>query len=302
MMAPSHSLSVVIPAYNEAIRLPPYLLSIREYLERTLAGNYEVVVVDDGSQDGLSDLLEKRRVEWPQLCLHRHRANRGKGAAVRTGMLAARGTFLLFADADGATPIEEEQLLRAALAGGADLAIGSRLLDDGAFKRSKRLLSRDLAGRSFAWLVRQFLGLPLRDTQCGFKMFRREAGQTLFRLCREPGYLFDLEVLIRAQQLGFRTAEVPVRWRDVPGSKVRLLRDGWKMARGLWTLWRDRRESSLPAATTPPGPLHFPVYTRLADPFPNNGDFPISSPLGVPNARTPGTPPTHPPGDTAARR
>jgi dolichyl-phosphate beta-glucosyltransferase len=236
MPVPSHSLSVIIPAYNEAIRLPPYLLLIRDYLERTLGGNYEVIVVDDGSRDGLSDLLEQQCVEWPQLCLHRHRTNRGKGAAVRTGMLAACGTILLFADADGATSIEEEQLLRNALAGGADIAIGSRLLDDGPFKRSKRLLSRDLVGRSFAWLVRQLFGLPLRDTQCGFKMFRRETGQTLFHLCREPGYLFDLEVLIRSQQLGFQITEVPVRWRDVPGSKVRLLRDGWKMVRGLWAL------------------------------------------------------------------
>jgi dolichyl-phosphate beta-glucosyltransferase len=145
---------------------------------------------------------------------------------------------LVFADADGATPIAEEQRLRAALADGAVVAIGSRHFAGNAADRGKRLVGRGVAGKCFARLVRRLFGLSVLDTQCGFKMFRREAGQFLFRLCRESGYLFDLEVLVRARRLCFQIAEVPVSWRDVPGSKVRLLRDGWRMASGLWALRR----------------------------------------------------------------
>ena len=243
-MTPPPLLSVVIPAYNEAVRLPPYLSAIREYLDRTLSGRYEVVIVDDGSCDGSSDLLARWRAGWPQLSILRHRANRGKGAAVCSGMLAARGTYVVFADADGATPIEEERLLRAALAGGADVAVGSRGIADDVTNRCRRVGCRGPVGKCFAWLVRRFFCLSVRDTQCGFKMFRQEASRALFHLCREPGYLFDLEVLFRAQQLGFRTKEVPVRWREMPDSKVRLLRDGWKMAVGLWALRRRLRRSA----------------------------------------------------------
>ena len=230
-------LSLVIPAFNEGQRLPPLLHRVRPYLIRTYGTGYEVLVVDDGSWDDLGRRLGPLRAGWPELLCLRHTLNQGKGAAVRTGVLAARGRLILFSDADGATPFEEESHLRRTIEAGADVAVGSRLLPGPSVSRS-RTWCRNLTGSAFSRLVRAVSGLPVRDTQCGFKMFRREVGQRLFRLCREPGYLFDIEVLALAWRLGYRIAEVPVRWNEMPGSKVRLLRDGWEMAWGLLRLRR----------------------------------------------------------------
>jgi dolichyl-phosphate beta-glucosyltransferase len=243
-------LSLVIPAYNEVSRLPLYLAAIRGYLGAEGAPTCEVIVVDDGSSDGLSGILGQLATDWPQLCLVRHDRNRGKGAAVRTGMLAAAGDWLLFADADGATPIEEEGKLRWALERGADIAVGSRVLG-GAASLAARVWHRRLCGRVFAWAVRGLLGLPVRDPQCGFKMFRREVGLRLFGPCRDEGYLFDLEILAGACDLGYRITEIPVRWAEVPGSKVRLMRDGWRMVRGLWCLRRRPRTELARSALVP---------------------------------------------------
>jgi len=189
-------LSVILPAYNEAQRLPPYLATVKEYVETGRGGAYEVIVVDDGSDDGLDKVVKAWQADWPALRLIAHSVNRGKGAAVRTGMLAARGKRLLFADADGATPIAEEGKLRAALEAGADLAVGSRLLAAAGIRR-RRTLARSLAGRLFAALARWWLGVSVRDPQCGFKMFRRDAARELFHRSCEPGYLFDLELMNR---------------------------------------------------------------------------------------------------------
>jgi dolichyl-phosphate beta-glucosyltransferase len=244
-------MSLVIPAYNEAKRLPPYLTSVRSYLDATFPGLYEVIVVDDGSRDDLPSILEQARQSWPELSVLGHPTNRGKGAAVRKGMLAANGHWLLFADADGATPIEEERELRRALEQGADIAVGSRMrMRTGS--PADRVWLRELCSRLFSRVVRGFLGLSVRDSQCGFKMFRQETGRQLFGPCCEAGYLFDLEILARARDLGYRIAEIPVRWIDVAGSKVRLVRDGWRMVLGLWRLRRRRRaEAARPAATLP---------------------------------------------------
>jgi dolichyl-phosphate beta-glucosyltransferase len=233
------SLSLVIPAYNEAGRLPPYLHAVRDYLGTGAAPSCEVIVVDDGSSDDLAGALGPLIAGWPQLRLVRHDRNKGKGAAVRTGMLEAAGDWLLFADADGATPIEEEEKLRRAIENGADIAVGSRMLR-ASLSPATRGWYRGLSGRLFAGMVRRLFGLPVRDSQCGFKMFRREVGRRLFGPCRETGYLFDLEILARGRELGYRIAEIPVRWREVPGSKVRLFRDGWKMVVGLWRLRREQ--------------------------------------------------------------
>lgn len=241
-------LSVVLPAYNEATRLPRYLRAARPYLAGAFSDDYEVLVVDDGSEDGLAAEVGRLGVGWPQLTLLHHEHNQGKGAALRTGMAAAQGEVLLFADADGATPIEEEAKLRAEISRGAALAVGSRLLDSpgGAVSRSWR---RDLPGRAFALLARSLFHLPVWDTQCGFKMFRREVVAPLLRVSRQDGYLFDLEVLAWASRLRYRIAEVPVRWRDVPGSKVRLCRDGWCMLRGTWQLYRTfQRTAAAPTS------------------------------------------------------
>jgi dolichyl-phosphate beta-glucosyltransferase len=235
----STSLSLVVPAYNEARRLPPYLVSVRGYLDTHYPGDYEVIVVDDGSGDGLSEALSGFTADWRELVVVRHPANRGKGAAVRTGMLAAHGRRLLFADADEATPIDQEAGLSQALAAGADVAVGSRLVAAPGVTRRRTHL-RALAGRLFAHLARWCLGISVRDTQCGFKMFRSEVGRKLFSLSRETGYLFDLELLMWADHFAYRVVEVPVNWAEVPGGHLSLAREFGRILPGLWRLRRRR--------------------------------------------------------------
>lgn len=229
--------SLVLPAYNEAGRLPGYLAEVRPYLDARYPSAHEVIVVDDGSRDRLADCLAPLVAGWAAFRLLHHPVNRGKGAAVRTGILAARGELLLFADADGATPIGEERRLAEAIAQGADVAIGSRLAAGPGVRRQRQWF-RELTGRAFAWLARRTLRLGVRDTQCGFKMFRREAGQRLFSLSAEPGFLFDLEILALAQRLGYRVAEVAVNWSEKPGGHFHPAR---QLPRVLAELWRIRR-------------------------------------------------------------
>jgi dolichyl-phosphate beta-glucosyltransferase len=245
----SIELSLVIPALNEAGRLPAYLDAIAEYLPSAIRGRYEVLVVDDGSCDGTDRLVMRRAEIWPELALLRHPVNRGKGAAVRTGMLASRGRVVLFADADGACPIGEEALLRAAIENGADLAVGSRTM--ALASECDRPPHRRLVAAAFTTLRQTLLPLPVQDTQCGFKMFRGDVGRRLFESVVESGYLFDLEILVLAARCGHRIDEVPVRWTEQPGSKVSLVRDSWRMIRGLLRL---RRAVGLAtAAGTVPG-------------------------------------------------
>jgi dolichyl-phosphate beta-glucosyltransferase len=228
-------LSVIIPAYNEARRLPPFLADLRRYCDGQFQSDYEVIVVDDGSTDGMHEVLEEWVGRWGQLSLIRHLENRGKGAAVRTGLGAAAGGLLLVADADGSAPIEEESKLRGAIRDGADVAVGSRLLK-GDPAGARRGVVRAVTGLAFAWVVRRLFGLSVRDTQCGFKLFRRAVAHRVLPACLEIGYLIDVELLAWAHKLGYQVVEVPITWREVSGSKVRLVRDGVKMLRGLLRL------------------------------------------------------------------
>ena len=242
---PEIALSLVIPALDEARRLPPYLQSVRAYLDGSFRQPYEVIVVDDGSRDDTAMIVEHLAAEWPQLRLLRHSKNEGKGAAVRTGVLAASGEFVLFADADGATPIEEHARLAAAIAADhdygymvpADVAVGSRLAADPAVRRSRRWY-RGLTGKLFAFVARRVLRIPVLDTQCGFKMFRAAAGRRLFTALTETRYLFDLELLVLARRFGLRVVEVPIRWHEVPGGHLRPLRELPRIIAGLWRLRR----------------------------------------------------------------
>jgi len=232
-------LSIVIPAHNEAGRILPYLKAITEYCGHERR-SYEVLVVDDGSTDGTSGVVQGlaetcRAVRLLQLptCL-------GKGAAVRYGMQSAVGSLQLFADADGATPIQELARLERTLAEGADIAIGSRALAARLpeFAVHARVY-RSVLGSLFNAAVRHG-GIPgISDTQCGFKLFRRPVAQDLFSYVSINGFGFDLELLYLAQQRGYRIAEVPVNWSDQPGSKVRVIRDGLIMLRDLTVIRRN---------------------------------------------------------------
>ena len=228
--------SVVIPAYNEARRLPRYLDTVVAYFDGR-GEPCEVIVVDDGSTDDTAAVVERMGQHHAAVTVIRSGRNEGKGAAVRSGMLAARGRWRLFADADGATPITEVKRLEAALAAGADVAIGSRGLSDASvFLETRR--HRVLAGRIFNWLLRRVGLRGIHDSQCGFKAFTARAADTLFPRIATRGFGFDVELLFRARAVGFAIAEIAVNWADQPGSKSSVLRDGPRM---MWQILRARR-------------------------------------------------------------
>lgn len=243
------ALSVVIPAYNEAARVGPYLDAVRNHLDAAYPADYEVVVVDDGSADDTAGLVRRAAARWPQLRLVGHPANRGKGAAVRTGVFAAAGRRVLFADADGATPITEEWRLSAAVANGAAVAIGSRYTPGPGVSRSRNV-RRAAAGSAFRFAARSLVGVGVADTQCGFKMFTADAARALFTAGGETGYLFDVELLALAERFGYGVSEVAINWSEQPGSKVRIVRDSLRMFAGLWRLRRQMRTVTAPAVAT----------------------------------------------------
>jgi glycosyltransferase involved in cell wall biosynthesis len=229
--APALQVSIVIPARNEERRLPASLERIHAYLrQRNLSA--EVLVVDDGSADRTADVARTFADRLPALqVLSTDPSFRGKGAAVRAGMLASRGRYALFTDADLSAPIEEADKLWLALETH-EVAIGSRAVD-------RKLIAvhqsrvRELAGILFNRFVRLLTGLPIADTQCGFKAFRREIIEPVFRPQRIAGFGFDPEILFLAKRRGFRIAEVPVRWAHDADSKVRVLSDGLRMGAQL---------------------------------------------------------------------
>jgi dolichyl-phosphate beta-glucosyltransferase len=227
--------SVVVPAFNEAHRLPRYLVEILAYFDGR-NDDYEVLIADDGSTDGTVDAVAAVAAGHPAVRTLRQDRNEGKGAAVRRGMLAARGDYRLFADADGATPIGEIKRLEAALADGADVALGSRARPDPSVSVVARP-HRVAAGRLFSWLVRRLVIPGVLDSQCGFKAFTAAAARDLFGRLSTTGFAFDVELLLLARAAGYRVAEVPVNWSDQPGSKVRVLTNGPGM---LWQIARAR--------------------------------------------------------------
>jgi dolichyl-phosphate beta-glucosyltransferase len=230
-MAETIELSVVIPAYNEESRIAPTVRDIIDYC-RSRSGGFEVILVDDGSQDGTTTVGRQLCAVYPELRLIRLAANHGKGYAVRTGVVNAVGRLILFTDADGATPIGEIERLESALAAGADVVVGSRALRaDGVEVRAK--LYRHLIGRTFHFLVERLTDGGVKDTQCGFKLFQARAAQDLFSRMRMNGFSFDVEVLVMARRRGYRITEVPVNWSHRPGSKVRLTLDSFRMAADL---------------------------------------------------------------------
>jgi dolichyl-phosphate beta-glucosyltransferase len=224
-------LSVVVPAYNEEERLPRTLARLDEYYSAQ-DYDFDVVVVSDGSRDGTVELVREFAKTHPHFSVVDSQPNRGKGYAVRQGMLEATGELVLFCDADLATPQEETEKLLAHIRDGAHIAIGSRPLHDSKLER-RQPLYRELLGRAFNKVVQLLAVKGIDDTQCGFKMFTQAASQAVFSRCKLDGFSFDFESLMVARDLGYRTDEVPIRWSHQEGSKVVLLRDGPRMLRDL---------------------------------------------------------------------
>jgi dolichyl-phosphate beta-glucosyltransferase len=228
-------LSIVIPAYNEQARLPRTVLETLHWCTAERI-NFELILADDGSRDetlALARLFEESDARIRALaCPHM-----GKGATVRMGILNAKGRFVLFMDADGATPLNEIPKLLAALEQGRDVAIGSRVVQHPGEIEVKTSSLRRYVGRSFALFANLFAVEGIGDTQCGFKMFRREAAAAIFSRQKTVGFAFDVEILFIAHRLGLSISEIPVNWVAQPGSKINLVTDSCRM---LWDISRIR--------------------------------------------------------------
>ena len=216
-------ISVVVPAYNEEWRLPPTLVDMIDYFDSG-DGTYEIIVVDDGSRDNTVGIVEKFARLRTQIRLIRLPKNYGKGHAVRTGVLNARGERVLFADADGSTPIKEVERLHSAIDDGADIAFGSRALQSEETS-IKTVWYRKLLGRTFNLVVNMFLLPGIKDTQCGFKLMKTPVAKQIFSKMTADGFSFDLELLFLARRLNAEASEVAINWVNVPGSKVNLVVD-----------------------------------------------------------------------------
>ncbi len=219
-------LTIVVPAFDEAARIAVTLVKTLDYLARWHPKS-ELIVVDDGSKDDTRMVLDALSSRDPRLIVVSHPSNRGKGAAVRTGVLASRGHYVLFMDADLATPIEELPKLIAYVDKGADVVIGSRAVAHDI--RRRQPLVREMMGRTFNRIIRGLLDISWGDTQCGFKLFKGDLARQLFAEAQIEGFAFDVEILLMAQARGCTIREVPVVWAHAPNSKVSMLRDSTRM-------------------------------------------------------------------------
>ncbi len=219
----TRSISIIVPAYNEQARLPDTLERITQYFCRNIWAFHEILVVDDGSTDGTLAVATAYAKTHPNVRVLSNPGNRGKGFSVRHGMLEARGEWRLFTDADLSTPIDElEKLWNAVGPGKDEIAIGSRALDR-ALIGVHQPGFREIMGRVFNTAVRAVTGLPIADTQCGFKLFRGDVAEEIFSRQTLERFGFDVEVLYIAFRRGYGIAEVPVRWNHADGSKVGML-------------------------------------------------------------------------------
>jgi dolichyl-phosphate beta-glucosyltransferase len=219
--------SLVIPAYNESTRIRPTLDEILRYIKEH-QWDAEILIVDDGSRDDTARIVQEYGSVHPQVHLVQNPGNRGKGFSVRNGMLHASGEICLFSDADLSSPMAEAEKLFAAVRQGADVAIGSRWLR-AELQTERQPLYRQFFGRIFNLVLRLVLGLHFRDTQCGFKAFRREAAQQIFPMQKIERWGFDPEILFLARKKGLRTVEIPVVWAHSEGTRLHPFRDGLRM-------------------------------------------------------------------------
>lgn len=238
-------LSVVIPAYNEQERIGSTLEAVAAYFEQQPYVT-EILIVDDGSKDQTVAVVNDFATEHPAFKVISNPRNRGKGAVVRQGMLAAKGEYVLFSDADLSSPIEEvERLLPQLQTGDYAVAIGSRNKGGDGVKIDAQL-KRKFIGRVFNSIVQTATTLDFQDTQCGFKLFTRQAAQEIFSHQKLPGFSFDVEILYIAKQLQLKVTEVGVNWTHVPASKVNLVRDSARMFRDVVQIRRLHRNTRRP--------------------------------------------------------
>lgn len=236
-----HSLSIVIPAYNEALRLPATLRQILEWLNGQSYAFSEIIVVDDGSRDNTVNAALQVPSGSSTIRVVKNPGNRGKGYAVRHGMLEAKGEWILFTDADLSTPIEEIQSLYKEIEkNNAVIAFGSRALVPSLVEVHQSAF-REFSGRMFNRVMRALTGLSFLDTQCGFKLFRADAARAIYSRQRLDGFSFDVEALFIARVLGLKAVEVPVRWRNVVGTKV----DAWNGVQSFLDLLVIRWNSAM---------------------------------------------------------
>ena len=242
-------LSIIVPAYNEEHRILPTLRALHEHLAAQPL-RYEIVVVDDGSKDRTVDVVEAEGIPFVRVI--RQTPNKGKGAAVRLGMLSARGQIRVMSDADGSMPPSQlTRLLAPIIACKADIAIGSRYAD-GAKSDIKQPKYRVLWSRLCNKVIQRSLVPGIRDTQCGFKAFTAETARNLFARGQIDGWAFDLEILALAKRANFRVQEVGVEWKDDRRSRVNPIKDMVKVIREALTIRRNLRHgvyNQLPAAT-----------------------------------------------------
>ncbi|HEY1901809.1 MAG TPA: dolichyl-phosphate beta-glucosyltransferase [Terracidiphilus sp.] len=239
-MAQHPKYSIVIPAYNESARIPATLKEVVSCI-RAQSWDAEVIVVNDGSTDSTAAVVSEFARTAPEVRLVENPGNRGKGYSVRSGMLQALGDVVMFSDADLSAPIEEAERLFAAIAAGADIAIGSRWLEKGR-QTHRQPLYRQFFGRCFNAVTRAVMGLHFADTQCGFKAFTRPAAQTVFQLQTIERWGFDPEILFIALKCGYRVVEVPVSWAHDERTRMSYLKDGIKMLEEIATIrWNALR-------------------------------------------------------------
>jgi dolichyl-phosphate beta-glucosyltransferase len=243
---PPPTYSIVLPAYNESERIGATLEKISAHAIQR-GWNVEVIVVNDGSTDRTASLVQSKAASCPSLKLVENPGNCGKGYSVRNGMLHAQGEILLFSDADLSSPIAEADKLFAAIAEGADVAIGSRWLKV-ELQTTRQPFYRQLFGRVYNLALRLILGLRFKDTQCGFKAFNRRSADALFHRQRIERWGFDPELLYLARRCGLAVKEVPVQWAHREGTRISPFRDGIRM---LLDLFRVRWNAAMGRYTTP---------------------------------------------------
>lgn len=226
--------SIILPAFNESARIGPSLEKALAFV-REQRWSVEIVVVNDGSHDDTADIVKSFMAHAPEIRLLENPGNHGKGYSVRNGMLNARGDVLLFSDADFSSPIYEALKLTAAIEQGADVAFGSRWLLAETQTRRQSLL-RQFVGRAYNLVLRVILGLPYKDTQCGFKAFTRQAAEIIFTRQQIEGWGFDPEILFIARKYALKMSEVAVEWANDDRSKINPIVDGIKMFCELLTI------------------------------------------------------------------